>query len=89
LPPILRLDDFMRVSVTIFTASVVGGDEVALVLILEGEAEVGGEELVLEDDLPISFNQTRHVRRRRFTRCGGGTRRARFNGHRGPGDGGS
>jgi hypothetical protein len=58
-PSILRLDDFMRVSVTIFTASVVGGDEVVLVLILEEEAELGGEELVLEDDLPISFHQTR------------------------------
>jgi len=58
-PPILPLDDCVRVKVTTLTASVVGGDEVVLVLLLVEDAGVVGERLVLEVELPISWKQTR------------------------------
>ena len=53
-PPILPLDDCVRVKVTTLTASVVGGDEVVLVLLLVEDAGVVEERPVLDDDLPIS-----------------------------------
>jgi hypothetical protein len=58
-PPILRLDDLIRVRVTICTISVPAECEVVLVLVLVEEVELDGGVVVLEDDLPISFDQTR------------------------------
>jgi hypothetical protein len=58
-PPRLRLDDFIRVRVTIFTISVAADCEVVLVLVLVEKVELDGGVVVLEDDLPISFDQTR------------------------------
>jgi hypothetical protein len=52
--PILRLDDFIRVRVTIFTISVPAECEVVLVLVLLEGDELDDGGVVLEDDLPIS-----------------------------------
>lgn len=53
-PPILRLDDLIRVRVTICTISVPADCEVVLVLVLVEGDELDDGVVVLEDDLPIS-----------------------------------
>jgi hypothetical protein len=53
-PPILRLDDFIRVRVTICTISVAANSEVVLVLVLVEGDELNDGGVVLEGDLPVS-----------------------------------